>query len=300
MNSHVGKTCPYCRFPIKSGQRVVACDACGQPHHAECWGQGGGCAVYGCVRRPAVPAPGPGAPATIPPGYGVPPPPSPSVGRYESAAMGIVALVLGLVGILIPFCSIGAVICGVIGLTGRRAGRPLACAGLILGLLVPAGYAAILFPVFRKARANAQRASCASSLKQLELGLMMYASDYDGRFPTADRWPTSTFPYLKNASVYVCPSDARSSKQIDTAGATPTSGGIETSYTMNRSIEHARIRRLAAPVETVALYEGATLSGDLTTPAVRHGGGLNVGFADGHVRWYAAGNFPPGGVRSSR
>jgi hypothetical protein len=44
----VGKPCPYCRFPLKEGVPVDACDGCGSVHHAECWADGGGCAVFGC------------------------------------------------------------------------------------------------------------------------------------------------------------------------------------------------------------------------------------------------------------
>src|SRR3954462_4654890 len=48
----------------------------------------------------------------------------------------------------------------------------------IIGLL-----AAILFPVFGRARENARRSSCQSNLKQIGLGLAQYLSDYDGHFP---------------------------------------------------------------------------------------------------------------------
>src|SRR3954469_1519656 len=43
--------------------------------------------------------------------------------------------------------------------------------------------AAILFPVFGRARESARRASCQSNLKQLGLGLMQYVQDYDETFP---------------------------------------------------------------------------------------------------------------------
>jgi type II secretory pathway pseudopilin PulG len=43
--------------------------------------------------------------------------------------------------------------------------------------------AAILFPVFARARENARRSSCASNLKQIGLALAQYAQDYDERMP---------------------------------------------------------------------------------------------------------------------
>ena len=50
----------------------------------------------------------------------------------------------------------------------------------IIGIL-----AAILFPVFSRARENARRTSCMSNLKQLGLAAMQYVQDYDGRYPFA-------------------------------------------------------------------------------------------------------------------
>jgi hypothetical protein len=43
-----GKTCPYCRFPLKPGLSAESCDSCGAVHHEECWEEGGGCSVFGC------------------------------------------------------------------------------------------------------------------------------------------------------------------------------------------------------------------------------------------------------------
>jgi len=56
--------------------------------------------------------------------------------------------------------------------------------------------AAILFPVFARARENARRASCMSNLKQLGLGMMMYTQDYDEHYPfsawiVGDYWKAS-------------------------------------------------------------------------------------------------------------
>lgn len=69
--------------------------------------------------------------------------------------------------------------------------------------------AAILFPVFARARENARRASCASNLKQLALGAHMYSQDFDGRLPEFYNPPSSMavfYPYVKNRQVYKCPS----------------------------------------------------------------------------------------------
>ena len=71
--------------------------------------------------------------------------------------------------------------------------------------------AAILFPVFARARENARRTACLSNMKQIGLGLEMYKQDYDGTFPFSRALPLGTFrevlqPYIKNTQVFVCPS----------------------------------------------------------------------------------------------
>lgn len=94
----------------------------------------------------------------------------------------------------------------------------------IIGIL-----AAILFPVFARARENARRSSCQSNLKQLGLASMQYSQDYDGRFvlsisPNAAQtppdgiywfnegadpnwvWPQLLHPYHKSIQVFNCPS----------------------------------------------------------------------------------------------
>lgn len=75
--------------------------------------------------------------------------------------------------------------------------------------------AAILFPVFSRARENARRSSCQSNLKQLGIAQTMYAQDYDERVvPTVvedpvimeRRWPQLLSPYIKMRAFVLCPS----------------------------------------------------------------------------------------------
>ncbi len=44
---YIGKTCPYCQFPLKQDSEVVVCAACSIPHHRECWAENGGCTTFG-------------------------------------------------------------------------------------------------------------------------------------------------------------------------------------------------------------------------------------------------------------
>lgn len=60
---------------------------------------------------------------------------------------------------------------------------------LLVVIAIIAILAAILFPVFARARENARKSSCQSNLKQIGTGLMMYVQDYDETFPTErNRW----------------------------------------------------------------------------------------------------------------
>lgn len=88
--------------------------------------------------------------------------------------------------------------------------------------------AAILFPVFARARENARRASCASNLKQIALSFLQYAEDYDGRMPNTNQflpnqfepddlfWTDKVMPYLKNRQVLRCPNAPRINGNVGT------------------------------------------------------------------------------------
>jgi len=96
---------------------------------------------------------------------------------------------------------------------------------LLVVIAIVAILAAILFPVFSRAREKARQASCASNLKQIGLAGLQYAQDYDERlFPIAyDDWShywwgyvdranrTVDFsrgflqPYMRNAQIKACP-----------------------------------------------------------------------------------------------
>jgi prepilin-type N-terminal cleavage/methylation domain-containing protein/prepilin-type processing-associated H-X9-DG protein len=101
---------------------------------------------------------------------------------------------------------------------------------LLVVIAIIAILAAILFPVFAQARSKARAASCLSNVKQLTLGMIMYAQDYDEVFPQwhwdcsfnapsctagggflpianngVSLWWNAIYPYVKNAGVYNCP-----------------------------------------------------------------------------------------------
>ena len=98
---------------------------------------------------------------------------------------------------------------------------------LLVVIAIIAILAAILFPVFGRARENARRSSCQSNLKQLGLSLVQYSQDYDERMvPITDKvidttntgwsvaaasnpvfsWAGVIQPYLKSTQILQCPS----------------------------------------------------------------------------------------------
>src|SRR6186713_440515 len=90
---------------------------------------------------------------------------------------------------------------------------------LLVVIAIIAILAAILFPVFGRARENARRSSCMSNLKQVGLGWMQYSQDYDEyaapiRYGTASTqyFPLRSLldPYIKSAQIYICPSNSQS------------------------------------------------------------------------------------------
>lgn len=82
---------------------------------------------------------------------------------------------------------------------------------LLVVIAIIAILAAILFPVFSRARENARKASCQSQLKQIGLGVIQYMSDYDSRYPYLGGASTNSLhpiiePYIKSDQVWFCPS----------------------------------------------------------------------------------------------
>ena len=85
---------------------------------------------------------------------------------------------------------------------------------LLVVIAIIAILAAILFPVFARAREKARQASCQSNYKQIGLALAMYYSDFDGRTPPHYRlWAGVSrlmMPYMKNQDILMCPSNGSS------------------------------------------------------------------------------------------
>ena len=113
---------------------------------------------------------------------------------------------------------------------------------LLVVIAIIAILAAILFPVFGRARENARRSSCQSNLKQIGLALTQYVQDYDEQFPVTNQnnwqtpWTLRVQPYIKSTQVFMCPSDADAGKLSPATGTDAGWAGVQISYSGNSYI----------------------------------------------------------------
>jgi prepilin-type N-terminal cleavage/methylation domain-containing protein/prepilin-type processing-associated H-X9-DG protein len=193
---------------------------------------------------------------------------------------------------------------------GKRTGFTLI--ELLVVIAIIAILAAILFPVFARARENARRASCQSNLKQIGLGINMYAQDYDEKTPNyylyyssspADLvyWQDLIQPYARSTQLMVCPSDTAPFTHAvypstpnpfpNSYGANegPFGGGSPLGVSL-AAIEEVSTTLMVMDATTFEVYKpGHTdvvvVAADPMRISKRHLEGANYAFVDGHVKW---------------
>ena len=235
---------------------------------------------------PAAPPPvsgavpyGPQVPGAVPYPY----PTAPAEPSAPTSTLAIVSLILGVLGLFtMGLSSIVGLILGIASLVqisksqGRVRGSGVAVAGTVVSgftLLSLPLMAAILFPVFARAREKARQASCQSNLKQIGLAMMMYTQDFDEEFPMTDPWADSLMPYMKNEAIFHCPSATNDPQR---------------SYGYNAALNLASVATLSSPAETVMNFDsqpGPNPAGGNEILVPRHNEGANICYADGHVKW---------------
>jgi prepilin-type N-terminal cleavage/methylation domain-containing protein len=178
----------------------------------------------------------------------------------------------------------------------------------IIGIL-----AAMLLPALSKAKEKARTTQCKSNLRQISLGLVLYADDGNGRYPMAggsipwnaaehtspsNSWMQQVFSYVQNTNIYHCPADQQP--------------GFFTYFIGARAAFVATGRFAAINRRQIMFPSAYVLSGDAQDffpedadrddytfncvggstngiPALSwqvHGKGQNILFDDGHVNWF--------------
>jgi prepilin-type N-terminal cleavage/methylation domain-containing protein/prepilin-type processing-associated H-X9-DG protein len=178
---------------------------------------------------------------------------------------------------------------------------------LLVVIAIIAILAAILFPVFARAREKARQTSCLSNMKQLVLAFQMYCQDYDETTPLnmdyttpeISRWYNTLTPYIKNDQLYRCPSVPR----LERAYAQPYQWGY---YHLSESDHNVygggiSLASIKHPAELMAFGEvkergtsnhgcfslmGTANPWGYDTGALdQHNKGMNCGMVDGHAKW---------------
>ncbi len=191
---------------------------------------------------------------------------------------------------------------------------------LLVVIAIIAILAAILFPVFARAREAARKATCQSNLRQLGTATQMYVQDHDGLYfqhdwatahywfgrvvgGSVDRTQALLYPYTRNFDIQKCPSFTA---RPEYGGATAGYGYNYGYLTQNWSapgVSEAEIQRPAecivfgdaaiykwwasppAATESFGLFPpSSTIAYNSPTSQFRHNGQTNVVFADGHVK----------------
>ena len=178
---------------------------------------------------------------------------------------------------------------------------------LLVVIAIIAILAAILFPVFAKAREKARQTSCLSNIKQLGIGLLQYAQDYDENLVLAAMywqpgsyytWMHLTQPYIKNTQVFQCPSTSAAAWQ-GTLNSTTNVGTAMSRHVSGLSLGTFKQPALCVMVadsgvlidgtgRTYYLCDGDAYVGSGNNgpcPEARHNDGANLGFVDGHAKW---------------
>jgi len=182
---------------------------------------------------------------------------------------------------------------------------------LLVVIAIIAILAAILFPVFARARENARRSSCQSNLKQIALGMKQYTQDYDEQFPprrysdaaggSLFGWAVLVQPYVKSEQIFQCPSETSVPGSMQSARATDyfynySLGAKYAAPPVYETLGGVSEASIPFPANTILNGDTITSSADnfvfdfnysaaIQNAMLRHLEGANYSFVDGHVKW---------------
>ena len=132
----------------------------------------------------------------------------------------------------------------------------------------------VIFPVFPVRRGSPSHVSgCMTNLRVLGVAMQAYAADHDERLPNALTWPKDLRPHAGSSRRLHCPSDQLPG---------------ERSYEMLQSWSGKQLLTDDDLSRPILLYEIGKFGVEY-----RHNGGINLGFVDGHCKWFARERVPP-------
>jgi prepilin-type N-terminal cleavage/methylation domain-containing protein/prepilin-type processing-associated H-X9-DG protein len=204
--------------------------------------------------------------------------------------------------------------------TRKAAHRGFTLIELLVVIAIIAILAAILFPVFARARENARRASCQSNEKQIGLGIAQYLQDNDATYPRAwncdndgssgcntsgTSWRDVIQPYLKSTQILNCPSNtkvqpsyasssARWSYSLRNGLGITYGGPIHAAFRYSDGYSPTTETQIPYPSTTIMVTETTSTDPEIIFDAdwdgyvnslyAGHLGTTNYLFVDGHVK----------------
>ena len=167
----------------------------------------------------------------------------------------------------------------------RRRGPGFTLIELLIVISIIAALAAIIFPVFASVRERGRRTVCLSNERQLGMAMLQYVADSGETFPgglmwAGDKWVSQTYPYVKAAGLFHCPSAGGPAYYEAAAFRT----NLAVDYGLNSDLARHQLQTDPVSGKIVRPAEGFGLAA-LTAPAktvlffeIDHGGAaLSVG-----------------------
>ena len=192
---------------------------------------------------------------------------------------------------------------------------------LLVVIAIIAILAALLLPALARAKQSSITAQCGSNLRQIGLGMAMYADDSNGFYPEsgalilwgatdpttqAQSWMQQITPYTRNTNLFQCPLDTKSHfsyfngaraawlvssgfRSVDTKLIQYTSAQVLSGDTVWISGTQAQIDQETDDADKDDYLQncvGGFLNGIPSEGWQIHNQGQNILFTDDHVKWY--------------
>ena len=178
---------------------------------------------------------------------------------------------------------------------------------LLVVIAIIAILAAILFPVFARAREKARQITCLSNIRQITLAVRMYIDDWDEKFPywranmtvpyDETHWYFRVLAYTTDSEVWFCPSQPRDMcspgffNGYGNYTATgfnfwsPWSGNPQTTLA-DVNMPDRLVMNYCEP-DGCGAYAGywTGYNTALELNRIVHNHGVNFSFVDGHAKW---------------